>query len=275
MHRLTMLLRLDVDGRPVAAARVMLAFALSVCVLESAGVLSGIAGGKLRYPALLPAPTSASVQIFLVVGLLAAAFLLVGILASGAAAVGSALLTAALLWDQQTYSSHHLLITLLLAYLSFARSGERGSLARHRSPDRSDVPWWPQLLMMTQVSALYLFAGLSKMNPRFVSGRPLQDWMWLEGPLWLFQALAVATIVTEMFLAFALWVPRLRVAAVIAGVALHLGILFGLSDQTVVLIAFAAASLSTYWLFLSRPPLRDTSGDEAIVGVHGADAVPR
>src|SRR5690606_24473859 len=122
--RLSRVLELRVDGRPIGLARILLAFALAVCILESAAVLRGIAGGKLRYP-VLPALRGASlagVQICVSVGVLAAVLLRLGIFASAASATGSALLAGALLWDQQTYSSHHLLVTLLLAYLAFARS---------------------------------------------------------------------------------------------------------------------------------------------------------
>lgn len=256
--RLTELLELRVDGRPVALARMLLAFALAVCILESAAVLRGIAEGKLRYPVspIVPAPTTAAVQIYLVVGVVAAVCLLLGLFAGASAAAGSVLLASALLWDQQTYSSHHFLVVLLLAYLAFARSGRRWGVAALRNPERTSVPWWPQLLMMTQVSALYLFAGVSKINPLFLSGEPLQAWMWMNLPLPVFQALAIATITTEVFLAVALWIPRLRLIAIVAGLGLHVSIVVGLTDQTLVLIAFGAATLATYWLFLSRPSLR-------------------
>jgi hypothetical protein len=263
--RLTDALDLRVDGRPIALARMLLAFALGVCVLESSAVLSGIAAGKLQYPvlAIIPSPTPLTVQAFQVVGLLAAVCLLLGLFAGASAVTGCAVLAGALLWDQQTYSSHHLLVTLLLAYLAFARAGQRWGIAAKRRPEHDDVPWWPQLLMMTQVSVLYLFAGLSKVNARFLSGEPLQEWMWLDAPLWVFQALAVATVATELFLAAALWMRRLRVLAVVAGVGLHLSILVGLTDQTFVLTAFAAASLSTYWLFLRRPGPRSADAEDA------------
>ncbi|MGC5077127.1 HTTM domain-containing protein [Agrococcus sp. DT81.2] len=263
--RLTDLLDPRVDGRPLALARMLLAFALAVCALESSAVLSGIAAGKLQYPvlAIIPGPTPLAVQVFQVVGLLAAVCLLLGLFARASAATGSALLAGALLWDQQTYSSHHLLVTLLLAYLAFAHAGQRWGIAAPRGREHAAVPWWPQLLMMTQVSVLYLFAGLSKVNPRFLSGEPLQEWMWLDAPLWVFQALAVATVATELFLAAALWIRRARVLAVVAGVGLHLSILVGLTDQTLVLTAFAAASLSTYWLFLTRPSLRSAGAASA------------
>jgi hypothetical protein len=254
------------DGRPVALARMLLAFALGVCVLESGFVLLGIAAGKLRFPLLgfLPAPSAVAVQLYLVVGLLAAVLLLIGLFAGAAAATGSLLLAWALLWDQQTYSSHHVLITLLLAYLAFARPGQRWSVPARRAASFAGVPWWPQMLMMTQVSVLYFFTALSKINPLFLSGEPLQDWMWAELPPWVFPLIAIATIATELFLAFALWVPRLRLLAVPVGLALHAGILVGLADQTLVLTAFAAATLSTYWLFLSRPSLRSDAPTAAV-----------
>lgn len=264
--RLTDVVGLRVDARPIALARILLAFALGVCVLESSAVLGGIADGRLRFPVLsaLPGPTVAAVQVYQAVGLTAAVLLLLGLVAGASAATGSVLLAGALLWDQQTYSSHHVLITLLLGYLAFAGSGRRWSVVRRGGRERSEVPWWPQALMMTQVSVLYLFAGLSKINPVFLSGEPLQEWMWADLPLWTFQALAVATVVTEIFLAFGLWIPRVRLLAAAAGLGLHLGILVGLTDQTLVLTAFAAASMSTYWLFLRRPSLRaaaDGAGD--------------
>jgi hypothetical protein len=165
-------------------------------------------------------------------------------------------------WDQQTYSSHLVLCTLLLLYLALARSDTRLSLAalhRRRSgagtPDT--VPWWPQLLMLTQVGVVYLFTALSKMNPVFLSGEPLEGWTWFSGPAWLFRALALGTVAAELFLVAGLWVPRVRVLAVLAGVGLHAGIVVGLSDLNVVLLAFALMTTSTYPLFLTRPPLRE------------------
>lgn len=272
--RLNAVLEVGVDGRPVALGRMLMAFALAVCALESAHVLGNIAAGNLRYPviSLLPAPSALGVQLGLMVGLLAAVCLFLGLFAGISAATGSALLASALVWDQQTYSSHHVLVMLLLAYLAFARSGARWSIPAARGARQVRVPWWPQLLMMTQVTVLYLFAGLSKINPVFLSGGPLRGWMWIELPLPVFQLLAVATVVTEIFLAVALWIPRVRVLAVVAGLGLHISIVVGLTDQTLVLIAFAAASMSTYWLFLSRPTLREmfVAGNGAGMSIEAA-----
>jgi hypothetical protein len=255
--RLTDIAELRFEGRPVAVARILLSFALAICAVEAAAVLWGIAEGRLQYPVapLLPAPTVLAVQIYLVLGLLAAACLAFGLFAGPAAATGSLLLFWTLLWDQQTYSSHLLLCALLLGYLAFARSGQHWGLDARRSRDASGARWWPQLLMMSQVSVCYLFAGLSKINPRFLSGEPLQGWMRIDEPLWVFQVLSVATVVVEIGMAIGLWIPRARILAVVAGLGLHAGIVIGLDGQNVVLLGFAATCIATYWMFLSRPTL--------------------
>jgi hypothetical protein len=255
-----------VDGRPVAATRMVLAGALAIVVVESGATLHGIAEGRMRYPLLewLPGPSPQAVLAYVALGLVASVLLLAGVLAGPAAALGSALGVWALVWDQQTYSSHLVLCTLLLAYLAFARSGTRLSLAarlRPRSPGTSrTVPWWPQLLVLTQVAVVYLFTALSKMNPVFLSGEPLAGWTWFSGPGWFFQAMAFGTVAVELFLAVGLWIPRVRVLAVLAGMALHTGIVVGLDHLNVVLLAFALTTTSTYWLFLTRPTLEEVLG---------------
>ncbi|WP_153392540.1 HTTM domain-containing protein [Ornithinicoccus halotolerans] len=253
------LTKVRVDGLPIAVTRIMLAVAFAIIVVESSAVLHQIAAGRMTYPVLevIPAPTPSAVLVYFALGMSAALFLLVGLMPGFAAALASALAAWALLWDQQTYSSHHLLCALLLGYLAFARSGARlAASAKLRGGVRGDVPWWPQLLMLTQVSVVYFFTALSKINPVFLSGEPLAGWTWFAGPGWLFQGLAVVTVATELFLAVGLWVPRLRALAVVAGVGLHAGIVGSLADQNVILFGFALLTLSTYWLFLRRPPLR-------------------
>lgn len=254
------------DGRPVALARMLLAVALAWNVLESGIVLSAIAGGRLHYPllAVVPAPTPFAVTVYVVLGLLAAGYLLLGLGAHIAAAAGALLSGWALLWDQQLYSSHHLFVTLLLIYLAFARSDARWSLHARLRGGRDLVPWWPQLLMLTQVSVLYLFAALSKINPVFLDGGSLQGWMRPGLPEGIFPALAIATIATELFLAVGLWVPRVRWLAAAAGVGLHLSIVVGLADQTLPLVGFALASLSTYGMFLRRPQLGGRRGSPSV-----------
>lgn len=256
-----------VDPRPVAISRIGLGLAALINTLELFVVLSGVASGKLSMPLVdwVPSMTPMAAHVLMAIGITAAVMIIVGIGTATGCVIYTVTTMAALLWDQQTYSSHQIVVVLLIAYLAFAESDKAFSLVS-RTGARPDVPWWPQLLMMTQLSALYLFAGLSKINSEFLSGDPLSGWVRLPLPEWIFPPMAVATVVTEsLVLSVGLWLSRLRVVAVVAGVCLHLSILTMLTDNLLVVLqltAFALACVLLYPLFLTRPSLRH-GGQEA------------
>lgn len=258
-----------VDPRPVAVARIGLGVAALLNTLELFVVLTAIASGKLAMPLAewVPALTPTAVQVLMALGITATVMIIAGIGTAAGCVVYCLTTSVALLWDQQTYSSHQVVVVLLIAYLAFARSDRALSLVRRPGP-RPEVPWWPQLLMMTQLSALYLFAGLAKINDIFLSGEPLDGWVRLPLPTWVFPVLAVATVVTEVLvLAVGLWVPRTRVLAAAVGVCLHVGILAMLTDNPLVVLqltAFAVACVPLYLLFLTRPNL--TTGERVGAG---------
>lgn len=242
-----------VAPQSVAMARICLGLVAILNSIEAYALLSEIAGGKIRLPVhgLLPAPTDSAVHVYLVLSLLAAVAIMIGWRTAPAAAVLTVVNVGVLLWDQQTYSSHRLLMTLLVSYLIFARSDAVWSVA----PRGGTVPWWPQLLMMTQLSVCYFFAAISKISVVFLSGAPLSLWVWVPLPWWMFTLMAIGTVVVELYLAVGLWIPSTRRKAAVLGVLLHLGIVTMLGDETVPLIAFAMTCLGLYWLFLSRPDL--------------------
>lgn len=254
-----------VDPRPVAVARIGLGLAALLNTLELYVVLSGLAAGRLAMPPFhwVPAVSSIAATVVLAIGVTAAVSMVLGVGTRAAAIAYSLSTTTVLLWDQQTYSSHQVIVVLLVAYLAFARSDTALSIVRRSGP-RPDIPWWPQLLMMTQLTALYLFAGLSKINSEFLSGDPLSEWVRFSLPGWVFQPMAVGTVVTEVLvLAVGLWIPRFRVVAAAVGVGLHLGIVTMLADNTIQLVAFAFACVPLYPLFLHRPPLTDEADRDA------------
>ena len=243
-----------VDPRPVAAVRIVLGIVVVLNALETSVVLHHIAEGRIRVPVLdgLPAPTALTVQVCVSLGVLAGVALAAGFFAGPAALAATILNVWVFLWDQQTYSNTRLLGTLLVAYLVFAQSD--ATWAVRRRPDRiATVRWWPQLLVMTQVSTCYLFAALSKVNPDFVDGGMFAIWLRWPLPDPMYQVMALATIATELFLAVALWWARARVLAVCAGAMLHLSIVVGMKEQTVALAVFGLTCVCTYALFLTRP----------------------
>lgn len=250
------LVRLRVPGGPVALTRVMLGVALAVMSLESSAALYGLGAGKLTYPYVswAPDPPDWLSYAVLLIGLISAVTLVIGVLPHIMAAVSCLSCLVTLGADQQTYSNHLLLLALLLGFLTFAEADRRWGISTGRHRGERTAPFWPQLLMMTQVSACYLFAGLSKIQPTFLSGEPLAGWMWPSLPGGAFVALAWLTVVTEVGLAVVLWVPKLRILGAVAGIGLHLSIIVFL-DQRLALVAFAFATISSYPLFLSRPSL--------------------
>jgi hypothetical protein len=248
------LMEMRVGPRPIAVVRIALGLAIVSNALEVSVVLKRLVDGRIRVPVLpwLPAPTEVAVNASAAVAVLAGVALAIGYFAGTAAFVSTVLSAWFFLWDQQTYSNHRVLITLLVAYLVFARS-DTAWAARRRAGPEATVPWWPQLLMMTQLSVCYFFAAASKINPDFVGGDLFVTWLRWPLPEFSYPLMAVATILTEFFLAFALWWRRTRLIAAAVGVALHVSIVAGMAEQTVPLTAFALACVPVYGLFLTRP----------------------
>jgi hypothetical protein len=247
------LMELRTDPRPIALVRIALGMALLSNALE-AWVILNRADELMRIPVLgwLPAPTDAAIDVFVVLAVLAGVALAVGYFAAGAAVASTLLGVWVLLWDQQMYSNHRVLVTLLVAYLIFAESDTRWAV-RRRTEQATTVRWWPQLLMMTQLSTCYFFAAASKVNPGFLPGDLFATWLRWPLPDGLYPLLAVGTILTELFLAVGLWWRRTRMIAAVVGVALHVSIVVGMAEQTVPLTAFALACVPVYGLFLTRP----------------------
>jgi len=238
-------------SQALAIARIGLGLATILNAVEMYALLSKIAGGMIALAVVewMPKPTVAAVGVYLVLAVAAGLALAVGWHAAGAAALTTVLNVAVFLWDQQTYSSHRLLATLLIAYLIFAKSDAAWSV----SSRGGSVPWWPRLLMMTQLSVCYFFAAASKMTVLFLSGVPLSGWVWVPLPWWMFTLMAVGTVLVELFLAVGLWLRRTRGAAFLLGGTLHLSIVTMMSNQNWALLSFALTCVSLYPLFLVRP----------------------
>lgn len=250
------------DPRPIALVRIALGVALLINAVETSVLLSHLADGRLPVPVVewLPAPTHALVSLYLAVAVLGAVAMVAGFMTSQAAVLSTLLSIWVFLWDQQTYSNHRVLVTLLVAYLVFARSDSTWAVSASRRRGQP-VPWWPQLLMMTQLSVCYGFAALSKLNPVFLDGSLGGQLHWAL-PHAVLQVMAVATVALELTLAIGLWVRKLRTFVALAGASFHASIVVGMVSQTLPLVAFSLACVPAYWLFLTRP---DPFGSAATV----------
>ena len=106
----------------------------------------------------------------------------------------------AILVEQQVYSNHYWLLTLLLALIAFTPADRRLSLIGTRTDD-DHAPSAAAMLMLTQLTVCYAFGALSKMNPWWIAGDELRNALRLELAGWMYALLAVAVVVTELFIA--------------------------------------------------------------------------
>lgn len=241
-----MLTYVRVDPRPVGAARVALAAAAAMTSLEGAAIVSRLVDDRISTPvaAWLPSAEAMPVLLWLATAFVACACLLFGIAAAPSALAIAAANTLLLATDQQLYSNHRVLLVLLCLWFAFAGSDRAFAVGARARRDRSGarVPWWPQLLVLATVSSCYVFAGLSKLNPEFLSG----DLIASMSPDWVpAAALAWATVPTEVAIGLGLLFGRTRAPAIVLGLGLHVSIVL-LLGEPFIFLAFALLCLTAY-----------------------------
>jgi len=236
---------------PLTVARVGIGLAATLKALELWPVLIRLAGDPRVVQMPLapwpwPRPSAAAAP------WVAATWAGLGLtLAAGKAVPVTGTLLAALVGyvltlDQQTYSNHLYLLSLLSALLALAHT------ERHREPALALLRW--------QLVVVYAFAAASKINADFLSGRAIAENLppalaaLAADPIPA--ALAVAAIVTEAFVAWSLLRPRWRMAGVVAGVGLHVVFVLAVA-QTLAMIAFAIICLSIYPLYFASTPAEE------------------
>jgi hypothetical protein len=144
-----------------------------------------------------------------------------------------------ILCDRLQYHHNRYALFLFAIVLSLAPCDRAFSIIG--SPDASrHGPLWAQRLAQAQVSIIYLASGAAKLlDPDWRSGIVISDrltkhaWMAVERGIpqrWIeflaqpavSSALAKGAIATELFLCFALWIPRMRIFALWLAVWFHL-----------------------------------------------------
>ena len=254
---LTGILERRFDSRPLALTRIVVGCASLAIAVETGAVLAIAARpGTVAMPAfswLPPVSSNLAVAVFLVWSV-AAVMLALGYGSRPSAALVAGCGLTALVVEQQAYSNHLMLMIALCLLLALADSGATWSIEARRGGKRPDVPFWPIALLMVQITTLYAFTALSKLNSAFLAGETmvLRSESSLSVPLgdfapWAVSVMAISAVCVEGFLAVGLWHPRLRPAAFALGLTLHCGILVLLGAH---LLPFAMLALSGYVLFL-------------------------
>ncbi|MDP9997756.1 HTTM domain-containing protein [Pseudarthrobacter sulfonivorans] len=242
-----------INPRPLAVARILVGLVAFGFTFEWIRVLLRVSSGNyLTLPVVVgtPSPGRELVLTLFAISLGASAAMILG-LAGRVPAITVALTTAAvLLLDQQTYSNHMVLLFMLALFLGMSDSTQALSLSRSRH--KTEVTYWPAFLIKSQISVLYAWTAIAKINPQYLSGEVLGTFMqpWVPVPDGLLPAAAILSVVTEAILAVALWIPEVRIAAFVLGGGLHIGIVVAL-DSPAPLIGFGLLMLSGYVLFAS------------------------
>ena len=273
------------DARPVAIVRMLVGLAAIGFAFEAWVNIGRVLSPQvvdMPYFVWYPRLPTAMLPLFIGLWLCAALAFALGLRTRVCGAILTISMAYTLFLDQQLYSNHLYLATLVVLLLTIAQSGARFSLDARWSDGRDLVLEWPILLLKIEISIVYFYAALLKINPQYLSGVMLttfwpfnqlasQPGVWSAAPVLPF--LAVVSILTELFLAGALWAPRLRWLALAVGVGFHMMIIWtGGSQPGVPDIPFAIFALVTvapYALFFEFPTRHSAVPEYADVDKRG------
>jgi vitamin K-dependent gamma-carboxylase len=138
------------------------------------------------------------------------------------------------LLDQTQYLNHFYLISLVAFVMIFIpahRAMSIDALLRPRLRSTT-APNWSLWLLRGQMAVVYTYGGLAKINPDWLRGEPMRDWMAartdfpLIGPLftdeWMVYLFSYGGLLLDLFVVpFLLW-PRTRIPALMLATVFHL-----------------------------------------------------
>jgi vitamin K-dependent gamma-carboxylase len=133
------------------------------------------------------------------------------------------------------YLNHIYLLLLLLLLMLFVPADRAASIDSRLRPSRArrEVPSWARALLAGQVSLVYVFGGIAKLNPDWVAGRPIRQWLVLalrEAPWraeiitapWFAEVIVWGGIAFDLCIVPLLVWRRTRALAVLASFGFHL-----------------------------------------------------
>jgi hypothetical protein len=205
--------------------------------------------------------------------------LAIGLFARPAAAGLAAVAAATIALDLQAFSNHVTLLIALSALLALGNPSAAWSVDARLGRARASIPYWPVFLVKFQISTVYAFASLTKINSSFLGAEVLASrWEPVVGEPGgavhaILVAIAISTVCVEGFLAVALWSARWRRVALPLGLGLHVTIAATLGA---VLVPFGTLMLGAYVLFPAwRPGSGRVAWDGRLEGVERLVALLR
>ena len=216
---------------------------------------------------------------FAVLAVLAVAVIL-GIRSRAAVLLFTVGFTYVELIDKTTYLNHYYWLSLaglLLAALPVHRAWTLDA-RRDPRPDDGAIPVGAIWLLRAQIAALYLFAGIAKLNPDWLlHAQPLAIWLPhhadapIVGPLmtqpWLPYAMSWTGAAFDCTIALWLLIPRTRAGAWIVLAAFHLitGLLFPIGVFPALMAAAALIFFNPDWPRRALDRIRRTRKPEPLL----------
>ncbi|HEX9759426.1 MAG TPA: HTTM domain-containing protein [Candidatus Acidoferrales bacterium] len=260
-----------VDARTVGVVRSLVGLAAFVRAFEAGRLLQQwLLPTSMRAPLVDGFPAARPEILFLLVGVwgAAAAAFAAGWKTRWTGSVLTLVMSYTLLLDQQTYSNHLYLLILVTGLLTLAGGGGL-SIDTRLSGHREAALAWPVFLLKSQVSIVYFFAAITKMNAGYISGETLG--LQLHPGFWMLipeefaaraaMGLAVASIVIELALAFGLWWKRMRLPVIGTGLLFHFGLVACvIPSVSLQIFVFTLLMLALYPLFFDGAQIRPAGG---------------
>ena len=243
-----------------------------VCLLDALvtwrdlGILFQSDALRVPHFSWLPTLQASQSDLFVAVWLTSSVCFIVGLFSRTAGVVLVVCFAYRLALDQTLYTTNIYLCGLLVLLLVIGNAGAAVSLDRRRRGGHpSNVLRWPETLLKLQISLVYLFTAIEKVNPGVFSGDSYQKFMpeVLWGYTFLHKPIPAAIIVFEIVLAFALWSRRTRGWAFFLGLAFHTAILFKVGFLAG-LMAYSTMFVGSYFLFVD-----EGAGSRHLVGPPG------
>lgn len=254
--------RAETSARALGVARAAVGIAALIRAALQYEILSELVSGEVipaKRFAWFPDLPTGLLWLFLAIWMLACVSFALGLRTRVSGSLLVACLVYQLAWDENLQGNNFYFMALIVFLFTVADSGCSFSLDRRlfRSGPQQVVRW-STLLPRLQISIVYFYSALVKINPSFLAGHSIVRSTRMPELLhqtWLPAGVAAATVGVEFFLALALWAPALRRTAFALGFVLHLGIFLGMDRQhNVAMFTFGVTMLAPYLLFLEQSP---------------------
>lgn len=256
------------DARPLAVVRILIGSVAIFSALEPWMTMLRLQQpNMLRTPFVswLPLLPVGSVPVLFYIWIIAACAFTLGMCTRFAGGIVTLCIAATIVSDQQLYSNQLYLLGINMLLLSIADSSAWLALDTRHSGRRVQVAAWPVFLLKAQVSIVYGYAAIAKINGPYLSGAELLGALdptfiaWLPSA-WVtltLMAFAVMSVATELFVAIALWAKRWYWLALAAGIVLHVLMVVLVGPVTlgyrIGLTLFAVETVAPYLLFIDMP----------------------